>query len=256
MQEDIQNEHRFFFLVEDVISKKLTALLEKKGTLRDDVISVRTNMWEENRHLIRDFDDVILLSTQDRDIAASEAQYSRNEVEIRRLSRMKESPYFGRLDFINKQDGTVGKIYIGAYSLNKEDGFELYVTDWRAPIASLYYNYDLGSAWYEIVGSRRNVDVSLKRQYKIEHGELLAMYDTNSTMYDEVLGSVLSKKTDNKLKVIVSSIQKEQNNAIRSEITKSCLIYGMAGSGKQVLVCIALHIFFITKGKAQKQKTF
>lgn len=237
-KEDIQNELEFFFHVEEVISEKLAVLLENKTALKSDVISVRSNMWEENRHLIRDFDDVILLSTQDRDVATSEAQYSRNEMEIRRLARMKESPYFGRLDFSEGVERVTEKIYVGIYSLNKEDGFELYITDWRAPIASLYYNYDLGSAQYEVAGSYHNVDISLKRQYKIENGKLLVMYDTDSAMYDEVLGGILSQKTNNNLKVIISSIQKEQNNAIRSEVSRSCLIYGMAGSGK---TSVGLH---------------
>ena len=105
-------------------------------------------------------------------------------------------------------------------------------------MASMFYQFDLGPAWYEVHDSRNEVELTGKRQYRIEEGRFLSAYDTDSSMYDQILGEVLSGHTDHKLKVIISSIQKEQNLAIRSDTKKSCLIYGLAGSGK---TSIGLH---------------
>ena len=103
---------------------------------------------------------------------------------------------------------------------------------------AMFYQFDLGPAWYQVNDYKNEVEMTGKKQYKIEEGRLLSVYDTNSSMYDDILGEVLSKQADHKLKVIVGSIQKEQNAAIRSDTRHSCLIYGLAGSGK---TSIGLH---------------
>ncbi|MCM1541535.1 MAG: UvrD-helicase domain-containing protein [Blautia sp.] len=235
---DFQDEENYFNRVEEIIRKKLAKLHADKALLRDRVLRERKEMWDESRHLIRDFDDVILLSSQDADVSRAEDQYERNELEIRRLTKMEKSPYFGRLDFTENITGEENTIYIGVYSLMEEDSYAIAVVDWRAPISSMFYNFDLGPAWYEVNDYKEEVCITKKRQYRIEGGRLLYAYDTESSLYDDILGAVLSKYSDHKLKVIVGSIQKEQNLAIRSDTRRSCLIYGLAGSGK---TSIGLH---------------
>lgn len=235
---DYRKEAEYFDRVEEIIKKKLGKLYENKTSLREQVVRERRDMWDENRHGILEFDDVILLSTQDHSVSLVEKQYEQNALEIQRLSKMEKSPYFGSVDFEESETGEEDRIYIGIYSLTEEESYEIYVVDWRAPIASMFYQFDLGPAWYEVHGHRREVGITGKRQYKIEEGRLLSVYDTNSSMYDDILGEVLSNHTDHKLKAIVGSIQKEQNAAIRSDIRRSCLIYGLAGSGK---TSIGLH---------------
>ena len=235
---EFQNELEYFNRVEEIIRKKLEKLYDNKVLLRDQVQRERRDMWDENRHLIRDFDDVILLSSQDADVNFVENQYEQNEMEIKRLTKMEKSPYFGRLDFVESQTCEESTIYIGVYSLMQDETHEIYVVDWRAPISSMFYSFDLGPAWYEVHDYKEEVRITRKRQYRIEEGRFLYVYDTDSSMYDNILGEVLSKYTDHKLKVIVGSIQKEQNLAIRSDTRRSCLIYGLAGSGK---TSIGLH---------------
>lgn len=235
---DYQKEAEYFDRVEGIIKKKLGKLYESKTSLREQVVRERRDMWDENRHGILEFDDVILLSTQEHSVSLAEKQYEQNALEIQRLSKMEKSPYFGSVDFEESETGEGDRIYIGIYSLTEEESYEIYVVDWRAPIASMFYQFDSGPAWYEVHGHRREVGITGKRQYKIEEGRLLSVYDTNSSMYDDILGEVLSNHTDHKLKAIVGSIQKEQNAAIRSDIRRSCLIYGLAGSGK---TSIGLH---------------
>ncbi len=235
---DLQKEEEYFNRVEDIIRNKLEKLRVNRVRLREQVLRERKDMWNENRHLICDLDDIILLSSQDADVQFLENQYEWNEMELQRLTKMEKSPYFGRLDFVESGTGDESTIYIGIYSLMKDESQEIYVVDWRAPISSMFYNFDLGPAWYEAHDYKEEVRITKKRQYRIEEGRFIYMYDTDSSMYDDILGEVLSKYSDRKLKVIIGSIQKEQNLAIRSDTRRSCLIYGLAGSGK---TSIGLH---------------
>lgn len=55
---------------------------------------------------------------------------------------------------------------------------------------------------------------------------------------DDVLQRELSHTSDEKMKSIIATIQKEQNQIIRNEKAKTMMIQGVAGSGK---TSIALH---------------
>lgn len=233
-----QNEVEYLGKVEEIIRSRLEQLCGDRASLKDQVRQERKDMWDDNRHLIRDFDDIILLSSQEAAVKLTETQYEWNEREIRRLRKMENSPYFGRVDFTESETGENCTVYIGIFSLTDKVSQEIYIVDWRAPVASMFYQFDLGPAWYQVNDYKNEVEMTGKRQYKIEEGRLLSVYDSDSFMYDDILGEVLSKQADHKLKVIVGSIQKEQNAAIRSDTKRSCLIYGLAGSGK---TSIGLH---------------
>ena len=237
-KDDFLKEEEYFNKVEELIRSKLEKLYGSKDSLREQVLLERKDMWENGKHLIRDPDEIISLSSMDANVSFAEAQYARNETEIQRLTKMEKSPYFGSLDYEESGTGEKNTIYIGIYSLTNGETYDIYVVDWRAPISSMFYNFDLGPAWYEVRDYREDVTITGKRQYKIEDGRLIYVYDTDSSMYDDILGEVLSKYSDHKLKVIIGSIQKEQNLAIRSNTKRSCLIYGLAGSGK---TSIGLH---------------
>ena len=64
------------------------------------------------------------------------------------------------------------------------------------------------------------------------------MHNSNESLCDEALTSMLSGNATDKMKNIVASIQKEQNDIIRSDDSKILFIQGAAGSGK---TSIALH---------------
>ena len=110
--------------------------------------------------------------------------------------------------------------------------------DWRTPIASMYYEYELGKASYQANEKSVEGEITLKRQYKIENQQLLSYFDTNLTINDEILQEILSKHASDKMRQIVSTIQKEQNAIIRTEKNDNILVQGVAGSGK---TSIALH---------------
>ena len=217
---DFQKELAHFDEVEEIIRNKLKKLREDKILLREQVLHERKEMWEDNRHLVRDFDDVIFLNTQETVVKSVEKQWEWNEIEIQRHIKMQKTPYFGRVDFVEGETGEAETIYIGIHSLTEEDSREIYVVDWRAPISSMFYQFDSGPAWYQVHDYRNEVEITGKRQYKIEEGRLISVYDTDSSMYDDILGDVLSKHSDHKLKVIIGSIQKEQNTLTAVSISE------------------------------------
>lgn len=154
-----------------------------------------------------------------------------------KYERMLLSPYFGRIDFLEKGDKKAEKCYIGISNLIN-DNYDILIYDWRAPISSMFYDYEIGEASYECPEGIVDGRITLKRQYKINNGKIEYMFDSNLKIDDEVLQDILSKSTDSKMKTIVTTIQREQNKVIRNEEYKNLIVQGPAGSGK---TSVALH---------------
>ncbi len=153
-----------------------------------------------------------------------------------RLAKLKESPYFGRIDFQANEDSEAMKYYIGRFAFTHEN--ELLILDWRAPIASMFYDYEIGSAGYDAPVGRIEGKLTLKRQFKIKNGMLEYAIESSVNIQDDVLQRELSQTSDEKMKSIIATIQKEQNQIIRNDKAKTMIIQGVAGSGK---TSIALH---------------
>lgn len=236
-KKDFRDEQNYLEQVEQYIDKRIDFLEEKKDELRHDISIGRKDMWENGRHGVSDFDDVVDIYLHSEGIGANENRYMETVKELHRLESMKSSPYFARID-VQENGYPQDVFYIGAVGLKDDKTHDMYICDWRAPISSLFYGFDVGDAWYEVEKQRINVKLNRKRQIQIKEGELHSIYDTDSAMHDAILGNILSENTGNKLKVIVSSIQKEQNTAIRKIDKPAVLIYGPAGSGK---TSVGLH---------------
>lgn len=153
---------------------------------------------------------------------------------VKRLNLQKNSPYFARIDFKPEGKTRVQHVYIGLGTISENQ--KLYVADWRAPISSMYYDYSLGDASYTTGSEVHNGEILLKRQYKIENGQLLSYFDTDLTINDEILQEILSHNVSVKMKQIVSTIQKEQNSIVRQDTNENILVQGIAGSGKTSIV--------------------
>ena len=81
-------------------------------------------------------------------------------------------------------------------------------------------------------------NIQLKRQYKIRDGKMEFMIENEVNIHDDILQKELSKSSDDKMKNIVATIQRDQNAVIRNETAPVMIIQGVAGSGK---TSIALH---------------
>jgi len=156
-----------------------------------------------------------------------------------RLGKILDTPYFGRIDF--RENGTGNStlpVYIGIHSLYDFRTKTNLIYDWRAPISGMFYDYELGEAYYTTPSGEIKGEVSLKRQYRIRRGEMEYMIESSITVHDEILQEALSSHADDKMRNIVATIQREQNRIIRNEEASTLIIQGVAGSGK---TSIALH---------------
>lgn len=158
------------------------------------------------------------------------------KIHIRNLKTSVNKPYFARIDFTSDEDGKVSTVYIGKNGVIKNT--DIIVTDWRAPVSSLYYDAEIGRCSFEAPNRTISGNMSLKRQFEIELGELQEYFDVDLVSNDELLQKYLNSNNDARLKSIVSTIQKEQNDVIRKKIFDNIIIQGVAGSGKTT---VALH---------------
>lgn len=158
------------------------------------------------------------------------SQEAANDIEF--FKKMRNSPYFARVDF--KIDGALKEktVYIGLKTLQDPETFQMYVCDWRAPIASLFYEDFEDKAYFDAPKGRIYGDLLLKRQYKFQDGCLYYYVDSDVKIDDDILRDVLSSSSGEHLKVIVNSIQREQNKAVRYSDNENLLVVGPAGSGK------------------------
>ena len=151
------------------------------------------------------------------------------------LQRLEKKPYFARIDFREKGANESEKVYIGLASFtDKPDHFLVY--DWRAPISSVYYEGKLGKVKYQTPVGEQEVDLTLKRQFQIKDGVIVTIFDTDEQVGDQMLLDALGNHSSTKMKSIVTTIQRKQNEIIRDTKNELLFVQGAAGSGKTAAV--------------------
>ena len=216
--------------------KKINDLLKSYGVSSEkqdkDIIQHRKFLWDNRNEL-----DEIEINENCGQVAINEKLHSNKISRIRTLEKQLSNPYFARLDF--REDGEdTESFYIGLSTVEDEDSFDIFVFDWRSPVANMFYDFEVGPAYYDAPVRRIEGHIEFTRQYNIRNGEIVFMHNSNESLCDEALTSMLSGNATDKMKNIVASIQKEQNDIIRSDDSKILFIQGAAGSGK---TSIALH---------------
>jgi DNA helicase II / ATP-dependent DNA helicase PcrA len=228
--------------LQDVL-KEVRKQLDEKSAMKEkfkkDAIETQREMWQDVGSLsigngleqIADF--MSFIDTMKRQKRSHEFTAKLQE----KYEKMLLSPYFGRMDFVEKGEVEAEKYYIGISNLINDD-YDFLIYDWRAPVSSMFYDYEVGEAKYTCPEGVIDGELTLKRQYKINNGKLEYMFDSNLKIDDEILQDILSKSADGNMKAIVTTIQREQNKVIRNEEYKNIIVQGPAGSGK---TSVALH---------------
>ena len=226
--EFLQEEQNLEYTL-NLLSQEILNYIQKRKDVSDYILEYRKKFIEEYRD-----DEDKVMEYFDHERYVKEEMYRTIDKKLAEFT--KESPYFGKVNF--EDNGYAEQIYVGRYGLTPEGNFDAAIVDWRAPVASLFYKGTLGETSYKSPDGEVLVDILARRQIMIKKGKLEGFFDSDIDVKDDILQMILSSNAGEKLKDIVMTIQKEQDEIIREERIKVVVVNGVAGSGKTT---IALH---------------
>ena len=230
-RDEFKKEEIILSKVKDLLGETLESLGGEVYQDEEDFTEFKKMMWSD----ASSFDDgeaqqVMAATSQEAEKILQKRTY------FKRLNQIKNKPYFASIVFKDEY-GKIWNIYISLTYL-KDDDFNNILYDWRSPICSLFYDYEIGPCSYQAPGGKYFGELKRKRQYKIEDCKLLGVFDNSLNIDDEVLQDVLAKESSEKMKNVVNTIQQEQNQVIRNLEDHNLIVQGIAGSGKTT---VALH---------------
>lgn len=244
-----KEERAYLESVKTIIDNLIVKTEEDVLSYSKDVQEIKDYLWENKA----DMDHVEKVSSRE-SITQRALTGEGAAAKIKRLRKLQISPYFGRIDFrqtdesvntlqcgsakVPKKEGYIPPIYIGIHSFYNPIEKQNLIYDWRAPVSAMFYDFELGTAFYEAPSGRVSGHIELKRQYRIRGGKMEFMLESSLNIHDDILQKELSKSSDEKMKNIVATIQRDQNMIIRNDHSRVLIIQGAAGSGK---TSIALH---------------
>lgn len=224
---------------------------EEKANLQETIDLAKT----EARRLRQLRFDPKIHGTEDAIIIEEWKRYGRQ------LEAVLDRPYFGRIDILDPEhpgdpaNNGLQKLYIGTTPVYS-DHTRLHnrVTDWRAPVARLFYEGEVGPQAFKVEDDWVQVELYLVRHLDVEKAALRGVYDQQvhpkyplgavapaegqELLADDYLRSLLKTAAGSHLHDIVRSIQREQHAIIAEEHDHTVIVQGVAGSGK---TSIALH---------------
>lgn len=226
---------QFLKEITDCLQQKIKELDEDLSAGQQEIKNMHEYYWENYTEMdeygYENYDNQQALLHQ---VHANEEKLSKRK----RLTKMLESPFFGRVDFRYDGEEESETFYIGIGNFAPRAGMRPLIYDWRAPVSGLFYDYDRGPAAYDAPGGRMEGEITSKWQYKIKNGHMIYGFESDTKIDDEILKQELGSGGDVQLKIIVRTIQKEQNAIIRNTEDRILAIQGAAGSGK---TSVALH---------------
>ncbi|SNY68027.1 HelD family protein [Paractinoplanes atraurantiacus] len=149
----------------------------------------------------------------------------------RRVKELADDPttplFFGRLD-IEESAYHVGRRHV------TDDAGEPMVLDWRAPLSRSFYRASV----------RDPQGVSVRRRFGFVRGELTSFEDEHLDRGEElgtksrILTAEIERPRVGPMRDIVATIQPEQDELVRAELTDSICVQGAPGTGK---TAVGLH---------------
>lgn len=226
-------ERKFLKVVKEIINSTIDKAHKDATEMSKDLIELKEYLWDNKDGMDRMEKEAVRMSINQNAMFGEETVKQKSK-----LVKLLESPYFARIDFIENDKTDVYTVYIGIHSFFDLKNRINLVHDWRAPISSMFYDFELGNATYYAPSGKIEGQISLKRQYRIKKGKMEFMLETSLNIFDDILQKELSLSSDEKMKNIVATIQRDQNKIIRNQSAQTLIIQGVAGSGK---TSIALH---------------
>lgn len=218
-------------LAEDAAKKNIVTAKKDVDDINSQFDDIHVNTTSYSGMM----DTAMSVRQQQQMLAQREGSWQHANQKLQTLQKLAQTPYFARIDFQETGEEHPETIYIGlATFTDRPDHFLVY--DWRAPISSVYYDGGLGEISYQTPDGTQTVNVSLKRQFQIKDGAIVTIFDTDETVGDQMLLEALGTHSNTKMKSIVTTIQKAQNQIIRNTDAQLLFVQGAAGSGKTAAV--------------------
>lgn len=228
-----QDERDYLEIVKQKLNDEIGDTDRRVGEHARDISEFKDYLWEHRDGMDR-MEKLAVRKTITQNVLIGEKVADKKK----RLSRLLKAPWFGRIDFRPDGDESSIPVYIGIHSFYDSQQNLNLIHDWRAPVSSMFYDFETGSAQFVSPGGIITGEIKLKRQYRIREGNMEFMIENALNIQDDVLQRELAQTSDNRMKTIVATIQREQNQIIRNEEASVLIIQGVAGSGK---TSIALH---------------
>ena len=230
-EKEITHEKNYLDYSLKIIREKISELGQVLYDREEKVMEFKKFIWD-TRHDMDPTEMKTMINASDLEITMMtyKSDY------LQKLYRIQNNPYFGSITF--KDSEGENKIYIGITHVEDEENDKYLIHDWRAPICSMFYDYELGKAEYQAPEGIIKGEITNKRQFTIKDGKLIRVFDNNINIDDELLQQVLTEESNDKMKNIVNTIQQEQNAIIRNITDPNLIVQGIAGSGK---TSVALH---------------
>ena len=221
---DWQQETQHLAECLEVIKENIGMYQEKIAVLSGDINQMYDQYRDDDPEIFTELSNAITMNEH-------------MKVSLAKNERALHKAYFGRIDIVNEL-GAPEQLYIGKGGV-MQDATTILVVDWRAPIANVYYENGLGECSYAAPEQQQiTIDLQKKRTYEIEWEKLIDYYDSEVVANDELLTRYLAKNKEAVLGEIIATIQKEQNDIIRTSPYRNIIVQGVAGSGKTT---VAMH---------------
>ena len=221
------------------VESKKDMVLEEENYLEDNIKKIEENIWSKNNYkkkLENECDNCKGDYENRKYFVECNNKIRLLNEEIDFLEKVIDSPYFGHM--ILSSNNEIIDIFIGYNSIDNSN-LEKIVYDWRAPVCNLFYANQTKFKYNDFL-----YELSLKRKLNIKNKKLIECVETynnneeeNKYVNDYFLRKLIKQKKEEKgFTDIIQSIQKKQNEIIRSDIKKDLLCQGVAGSGKTAII--------------------
>ncbi|MEV6969677.1 UvrD-helicase domain-containing protein [Hamadaea sp. NPDC051192] len=172
-----------------------------------------------------------------------DAMVHRASAQLRSLDAEAEGLVFGRLDFDDGEAYHIGRLGL------RDDDMEPLLVDWRAPAAAPFYRATTGDPLGVV---RRRVIISRGSEVIDLDDDVLTPDRAGDlrVLGEGALLAALRRSRGPQMRDIVTTIQKEQDEAIRAPARGVTLITGGPGTGKtQVALHRAAYLLYTDRGK-------
>ncbi len=222
----LQQEQERLLQIQEIIGHEIEERLRNLSDLKQEIVDYRKFLIEEIPQK--------QYHSLNQDNPVREASYKATYERLGALSRMYYYPYFGKIVLKDPLEAEEEEYFIGKNGL-EQHGNPI-ILDWRAPMASLFYQQRLGMMEVKAPLATFEVELLKRRQYIIRAGVMKGLFDSEIDIKDDILQMVLSGNSGARLKDIIATIQKEQDDIIREPLEHNVLLNGVAGSGKTTII--------------------